>query len=106
MNNTKREILAVRPGVRPYARRLDRFYWLLQEQELNTTMLAALAETGRAHLNQVLNNKPGRGHTTRRKLAQLTWTFPHPNAGTYVLTEEMLGELGWDRSGKIMNEEG
>lgn len=108
MNNTKAAIFKRRNSwtIVPYRRRLGRFYWLLAQQELNSVMLAALVGTSRAHLNRVLNNTPGRGHFTRRKLAGLAWTAPHPNAGTYVLTGEMLGELGWDRSGKIMNYEG
>lgn len=85
---------------RKYERTNERFYYLLHDQqELTTAMLAALADTGRAHLTQVLNNKPGRGKETRVKLAGLCWTVPHPQAGHYILTDEMLKELGWNRDG-------
>lgn len=59
-----------------------KFYQLLHAREMNTTLLAQLAGTSRAHLTEVLNNKPGRGHVTRRKI------FP------WILPEE-ASALGW-----------
>jgi len=65
------------------------FYRLLHERRdekngarMTVSRLAALAGSGRAHVNQVLNNVPGRGFWTRRRL------FPH-------LTEEEVRLLGW-----------
>ena len=55
---------------------------LLKERGLTVTRLARLAGTGRAHCSEVLANKPGHGHLTRRRL------FPH-------LTEEEVRTLGW-----------
>jgi len=51
---------------------------------MTTTLLAALAGVGRCHLCQVINNVPGRGGKTRRRL------FPH-------LTHEEIKALGWER---------
>jgi hypothetical protein len=51
---------------------------------MTTTLLAALAGVGRCHLCQVINNVPGRGGKTRRRL------FPH-------LTSEEIKALGWER---------
>lgn len=54
----------------------------LHGRGLTQKKLAALAGTGRAHVSQVLNNKPGRGHLTRRRL------FPH-------LLPKEVRLLGW-----------
>jgi hypothetical protein len=51
---------------------------------MTTTLLAALASVGRCHLCQVINNVPGRGGKTRRRL------FPY-------LTYEEIKALGWER---------
>lgn len=60
------------------------FFTSLHERGLTVAKLAALIGSGRAHVNQVINNKPGRGHFTRRRLiphlaaaekAALGWTF-------------------------------
>jgi hypothetical protein len=51
---------------------------------MTTTLLAALAGVGRCHLCQVINNMPGRGGKTRRRL------FPY-------LTYEEIKALGWER---------
>lgn len=59
-------------------------YQSLHSRGLTQAKLAALAGTGRAHLCQVLANKPGRGHLTRRRL------FPH-------LTQKEVELLGWSR---------
>lgn len=61
---------------------LERFYRSLHDRGLNQEKLAALAQTGRAHLCEVLNNKPQHGHRTRQRL------FPH-------LTSEEVRLLGW-----------
>ncbi len=83
---------------------ITKFNWLLREKaELTQEMLAILAGTSRAHLNQVLNNMPGRGHQTRKKLVRLVWTEGHANAGERILTDEMLNELGWDENGKLLH---
>jgi hypothetical protein len=58
------------------------FYHLLHARGLDTTMLAFFVGTSRAHLTEVLNNKPGHGGKTRRKL------FP------FILPEEAAA-LGW-----------
>ena len=44
---------------------------LLHDRGLTVEALARQAGTGRAHATQVLANKPGRGHLTRRRLATL-----------------------------------
>src|SRR5208282_2785329 len=51
---------------------------------MTTTLLAERAGVGRCHLCQVINNVPGRGGKTRRRL------FPH-------LTYEEIKALGWER---------
>lgn len=82
---------------------IGRFNWLLREKaELTQEMLAILAGMSRAHLNQVLNNVPGRGYQTRKRLARLVWSEGHERAGERILTEEMLHELGWDANGKLL----
>lgn len=62
--------------------RLTQFYRSLRKRGLTQAKLAELAVTGWAHLCQVLHNKKGRGHFTRRRV------FPH-------LTEEEVSLLGW-----------
>lgn len=52
--------------------------------------LAAQCLTGRAHTTQVLANKPGRGHLTRKRLAP--W-----------LTCIELALLGWGADGRLMS---
>ena len=59
-----------------------KLYRSLHSRGLTQVKLAELTGTGRAHLCQVLANKPGRGHWTRRRL------FPH-----LTLREVIL--LGW-----------
>ena len=54
--------------------------------------LARKIQSGRPHVTQVLNNTPGRGHHTRKKLAPL-------------LTHGELQLLGWDPSGRIVPRE-
>lgn len=44
---------------------------LLHERGETVASLAARAGTGRAHATQVLANKPGRGHWTRKRLVPL-----------------------------------
>jgi len=51
---------------------------------MTTLALAEQSGTGRCHLSQVINNVPGRGGKTRRRL------FPH-------LTFEEIQALGWER---------
>lgn len=63
---------------------LYRFYRSLHARGLDQTKLAAMAGTGRSHLSEVLNNKPGHGHLTRRRL------FPHLKPAEVEL-------LGWGK---------
>jgi hypothetical protein len=65
------------------------FYRLLHSRRdektgwrMTTARLAELSGSGRAHVTEVLNNKPGHGHFTRRRL------FPH-------LTRSEVRLLGW-----------
>lgn len=60
---------------------------LLHERGETVESLARQAGTGRAHANQVMANKPGRGYITRRKLAEF-------------LKPEELQLLGWDSLGR------
>ena len=50
------------------------FYRLLHARGLTVTRLAREIQSSRAHVNQVLNNVPGRGGHTRRKLRPLLST--------------------------------
>lgn len=59
---------------------------LLAERGWTQARLAAHIGSGRAHVSQVLNNVPGRGHRTRKKLAPL-------------LTQRELDLLGWTATG-------
>lgn len=61
---------------------LQKFFQSLHGRGLNQTTLAQAATCGRAHLSEVLNNKPGHGHFTRPRL------FP-------FLTVEEVRLLGW-----------
>lgn len=57
--------------------------------------LATAISGNRGHVNDVLNNKPGHGGQTRRKLAALFQKdFPSWRA--------MLATLGWDESGNLV----
>jgi hypothetical protein len=51
-------------------------------KQMTTEKLAEQIHSERTHVTQVLNNKPGRGGKTRRKLFR-------------VLTEEEIRALGW-----------
>ena len=54
----------------------------------STSGLASKIGSNRCHVSQVLNNIPGRGGKTRRKLAKL-------------LTAEELALAGWEADGKL-----
>jgi len=75
-----------------------RVIWLLSCQNDQTGQPLTIATLARrigssyAHVNRVLANAPGRGHQTRRKLAPL-------------LSEPVLRELGWDKSGALVPRE-
>lgn len=71
---------------RPVYRIAPKVLALLHERGETVASLAAKAGTGRAHASQVLANKPGRGHHTRRRL-------------TAFLTAEELALLGWSLGG-------
>jgi transcriptional regulator with XRE-family HTH domain len=58
------------------------FYRSLHSRRMTVAQLAAQIGSGRAHVTQVLNNKPGRGLETRTKLFR-------------VLTYEEIRALGW-----------
>lgn len=62
------------------------FFSALRERGMTLTQLAAEARVNRAHLSEVIANRPGRGAQVRRKVAPL-------------LTEQEL--LGWDAEGKV-----
>lgn len=74
-----------------------RFHYLLSTLQvdgkpLNLARLAdlALCSKSHAHLSQVLNNRPGRGKNTRRKVERFfRERFPKEAAA-------LLQELGWD----------
>ena len=75
-----------------------RFYQLLHLGRQPTGgiwTVEALAEnisSSRAHVTQVLNNVPGRGHQTRRKLARLF-------KANFTYWRDLLLTLGWDENG-------
>jgi len=58
------------------------FYLSLHARGLRVEDLARRIHSSRSHVNQVLNNVPGRGHYTRNKLKPL-------------LTAEEIQLLGW-----------
>lgn len=61
---------------------------LLAERGWTQAKLAAAIGSSRAHVSLVLNNTPGRGYRTRKKLAPL-------------LTARELDLLGWDAIGQL-----
>lgn len=61
---------------------LEEFYRSLHARGVTQTSLAAATGSGRAHLSEVLANKPGHGCFTRRRL------FP-------FLTAKEVRLLGW-----------
>lgn len=73
---------------------LRQCWW--EEERLNVTRLAEGLMTNRAHLSDVLNNKPGRGHQVRKKVV----TFLQKHAPE--MAPQILVELGWDSAGKIV----
>lgn len=64
------------------------FYRLLHGRVETTTSMARAIGSGRAHVSEVLANRPGHGHRTRPRLAAL-------------LTEQERELLGWDASGRV-----
>ena len=72
-----------------------KFYWLLHERKApdrrpqwTVTRLAGAIGANRAHVNDVLNNKPGHGCRTRPKLVAL-FRLEFPN------WEQVLKSLDW-----------
>lgn len=63
---------------------------LLHERGETVESIARKVGSGRAHVTQVLANKPGRGHHTRRRL-------------TEFLKAEELALLGWSLGGVPLN---
>lgn len=61
----------------------------LHDRRLTVDALALAVQSGRAHVTQVMANKPGRGHHTRRRLAPL-------------LTELELYLQGWRADGALV----
>jgi hypothetical protein len=51
-----------------------KFYRLLHARGLDGTFLAEMVGSNRSHVSEVLNNKPGHGGQTRRKL--FLWLMP------------------------------
>lgn len=66
-----------------------RLHQAMKARGMDTKLLAILIDSSRTHVSQVLNNKPGRGGQTRRKLAE-------------HLTPAELELAGWDRAGNIV----
>lgn len=62
---------------------------LLRHRGSGIKHLAELIGSSHAHVSQVMNNKPGRGGQTRRKLAAL-------------LTDRELALVGWGREGRLV----
>lgn len=60
----------------------------LKHRGLRVKDLAEQARVSRCHLSEVLQNKPGRGGQTRRRVAPL-------------LLPEELALLGWDENGRM-----
>lgn len=82
--------------------RSDRFQYLLEQERdgrgrrlWTVERLAQAICSNRAHVNQVLNNKPGRGHQTRRKLVGVL-------KSNFESWREMLAALGWTESGELV----
>lgn len=71
---------------RPLHRIPPKVLALLHDRGETVETLARKARSGRAHVTQVLANKPGRGHHTRRRLAEF-------------LTAEELALVGWSLAG-------
>lgn len=79
--------------------RHDRFQYLLEqvrdERGKRRWTVARIAErigSNRSHVNEVLNNKPGHGYRTRRKLVG----FFKANFENW---NELLAALGWKEDG-------
>lgn len=68
---------------------IAKFTSLLHERGLTQADLARVAGSHRSHVNQTLNNVPGRGPFTRKKLAP------------YLTTAERAA-LGWDEHGHLV----
>ena len=66
----------------PRHRISPKFLSLIHARGLTVEALARLAQSGRCHVTQVLANKPGRGHLTRRRLAP-------------YLSNDEIKALGW-----------
>ena len=83
----------------------QRFYQLLHMgrqangEAWTTSALAASIQSGRAHVTEVLNNEPGHGHQTRRKLAAVF-------KANFTFWRDLLLALGWDEGGNILAVEG
>ncbi|MEN6533345.1 MAG: hypothetical protein ABFD89_06760 [Bryobacteraceae bacterium] len=82
-----------------------KFYWLLHEPRdgrglpcWTVAMLAREIGSGRAHVTEVLNNVPGHGGKTRRKLVAVF-------RGHFPYWREMLAALGWTECGELLNAE-
>jgi transcriptional regulator with XRE-family HTH domain len=78
--------------------RNGRLEWLMRRRGITQEKLAAMILSSRAHVSEVLANKPRHGRLTRPKLAGLR----EIDSGAWTLTDEMLQELGWDRAGRLL----
>ena len=79
-----------------------RFYELLRipqtaagEPMWNVQRLATEIGSSRSHVTEVLNNQPGHGHQTRRKLVRLF-------RRNFTYWPDLLLALGWTVEGKIV----
>ncbi len=82
--------------------RNGRFHYLLEqpkdsagERLWTVEKVAEAIYSSRAHVTEVLNNKPGRGGKTRLKLVR----FFKQN---FTFWRDMLAALGWDEDGGIV----
>ncbi len=80
----------------------ERLHWLLGEardkrgrRRWTIERIADEVCMGRAHLSQVLGNKPGRGRNTRRRLVKF---FKQEYVRTWP---QILEALGWDAAGEV-----
>jgi hypothetical protein len=69
-----------------------KLHQLLRAHGLDACILALRIGSAKTHVSQILNNVPGRGAHTRRKLARELADVPGA-----------LEMLGWDAKGKLLN---
>lgn len=80
-----------------------KLHYLLEQAGLNTEKLAThpLVMSKRTHISQVLNNEPGRGkHTRKRVAAALKKEVSNPE-----LLKKIFEQLSWNETGEIVPRE-